>query len=80
MMATDQDEKPRDDDYPDIVPEDPWGSGPRGRALVANFLPGLGGAIANVRSGWSAERKRERGARGHQWPRVASCQPSVDAR
>jgi len=61
MMATDKDEKPRDDDYPDIVPEDTRGDlALEAGALVANFLPGLGGAIANVLSGWSAERKRER--------------------
>lgn len=60
-MATDKDEKPRDDDYPDIVPEDTRGDlALEAGALVANFLPGLGGAIANVLSGWSAERKRER--------------------
>jgi len=61
MMATDKDEKPRDDDYPDILPEDTRGDlALEAGALVANFLPGLGGAIANVLSGWSAERKRER--------------------
>jgi hypothetical protein len=61
MMATDKDEKPRDDDYPDIVPEDTRGDlALEAGALVANFLPGLGGALANVLSGWSAERKRER--------------------
>jgi hypothetical protein len=42
MMATDKDEKPRDDDYPDIVPEDPRGSGPRGRGPGRQLLAGPG--------------------------------------
>jgi hypothetical protein len=54
-------ETPRDDDYPDVLPEDPRTDfAIEAVAAVVSILPGLGGAIANVLSGWSADRKRER--------------------
>jgi hypothetical protein len=53
--------QPRDDDYPEILPEDTRTDYALEAAAVAiNFVPGLGGVIASVLSGWSAERKRER--------------------
>jgi hypothetical protein len=54
-------EKPRVDDYPGVLPEDSRTDfALEAAAAVTSILPGLGGAIANVLSGWSAERKRER--------------------
>jgi hypothetical protein len=59
--VTAQSEKARDDDYPDILPEDSRTDfALEAAAAAVSILPGLGGAIANVLTGWSAERKRER--------------------
>ena len=58
---TAQSEKARDDDYPDILPEDSRTDfALEAAAAAVSILPGLGGAIANLLTGWSAERKRER--------------------
>ena len=58
---TNEAQQGRNGDYPDVLPEDTRGDlALEAAALVANFLPGLGGAIASVLGGWSAERKRER--------------------
>jgi hypothetical protein len=60
-MANDENEKTRDDDYPDIVPEDTRTDLVIDAvAHVANLVPGLGSVIASVLSGWSAEKKRDR--------------------
>lgn len=49
------------DDYPDVLPDDTRKDlALDAAAIFASLLPGLGGAISNVISGWSAERKRER--------------------
>jgi hypothetical protein len=54
-------DRPKDDDYPDVLPEDSRTDfALEATAAAASLLPGLGGVIANVLSGWSAERKRER--------------------
>jgi len=54
-------EQHRDDDYPEILPEDSRTDYALEAAAAAiSLLPGLGGAIASVLSGWSVDRKRER--------------------
>jgi hypothetical protein len=54
-------ERQNDDDYPDVLPEDSRTDfALEAVAVAASILPGLGGAIASVLSGWSADRKRER--------------------
>ena len=51
----------REDDYPDVLPEESRAeAAAESLALVAVFIPGLSGAVANVLGGWSAARKYER--------------------
>ena len=59
-------DQPRDDDFPDVMPEEKRSDLVLdGAALVANLIdlkaaPWLGGVLGNVFGGWSARKKLER--------------------